>query len=262
MSASFERGFTDAERSATAVAKAASSLSSAARQMQKAAQQGDIGKLRRAVERLAQVAEAARQDVANARAAWPFSEEGEKEYLRTEYEQELFEEAAKAGLSLQRHDNSIIAFPSVLKISPSDLSVRVDRKRVAAVRPSYLARTLLERQKKSSKYPVERFMEALHSAYKMIAGKDGNGTVVLLNRVYQAFTLQPGSSSEYDKSDFTRDLFLLDRSGLTQTRSGARLALPASTGTKSGGTNVLTFVAPDGEVKSYYGLQFIEGAML
>jgi hypothetical protein len=81
--------------------------------------------------------------------------------------------------------------------------------------------------------------------------------VVLLADVYQAFTLQPGAQNEYSSADFARDIFLLDRSGLSTTRSGARLSLPASTGTRSA-RNTFTFVAPDGEVVTYYGLQFTE----
>jgi hypothetical protein len=98
----------------------------------------------------------------------------------------------------------------------------------------------------------------LYSAYKIIVGRTGIGTVVQLARVYDAFTLQPGAAAEYGKSDFARDIFMLDRSGVTRTRSGARFSLPASTGTRGGGSNVFTFVAPDGEVVSYYGLQFTE----
>jgi len=252
----FERGFADAERSATAVARAGSAIVAAAKQMQKAAQEGDINKLRKANERLAIAIDAAGQDAANAKTAWPFSEVQEREYLEDSYESELLEDAARVGLSIYSRDARLVAFPSILQILPSELSVRIDRKRITALRPSYLVQTLLANQTKRPRYPSERFVEALYSAYRILVGRNGIGSVTLLAQVYQAFTLQPGAAAEYDKSDFARDIFMLDRSGITQTRSGARLSLPASTGTRGGGSNILTFVAPDGELVRYYGLQF------
>lgn len=256
MTTTFEKAFAEAEQSAAAAAKAASAIVAAAKQMQKAAQEGDITRLRRAAERLASATDSARQDVANAKTAWPFSEAEEKEYLTDSYEGELLEEAAKAGLTIHSRDSRLLAFPSILQLLPGELAIRIDRKRVPTIRPSHLVRTLLANQTKRQRYPVEQFVEALYSAYRIIAGKGGLGSVVLLADVYQAFTLQPGSARDYDKSSFARDIFMLDRSGITTTRSGARLSLPASSGTRGGSRNVFTFVAPDGEVVSYYGLQF------
>ena len=257
MSMTFERGFAEAERSAVVAARAGGSIGAAAKQMQKAAQAGDLGKLRKASERLTTAADAARKDIANAKTAWPFTDQQEKEYLAESYEAELLEEAARAGLVIHARDARLVAFPSILQLLPPDLALRVDRKKVTALRPSHVVRTLLANQTKKARYPSERFLEALFDAYKLIVGPKGGG-VIRLAQVYQAFTLQPGSASEYDKSNFVRDIFMLDRSGVTRTRAGARLSLPASTGTRGGGSNVYTFVAPDGEVVKYYGLQFSE----
>jgi len=253
----FERGFAEVERSAIAAAKASGAIVAAAKQLQRAAQEGDINKLRRAAERLSTATDAARQDIANAKTAWPFTDQEEKAYLAESYQVELLEEAGRAGLTIHSRDARLVAFPSILQILPTDLAMRVDRKRVTAIRPSHLVRTLLANQTRKARYPSERFLEALHDAYKFIVGQKGGG-VILLSRVYQAFTLQPGAASEYDKSAFARDIFMLDRNGVTRTRGGARLSLPASTGTRGGGSNVYTFVAPDGEVVKYYGIQFTE----
>jgi hypothetical protein len=226
--------------------------------MQKAAAEGDIARLRRAAERLVSAMEVARQDVANAKTAWPFSEADEKEYLAESYEQELLEESTRAGLRIHSRDARLLVYPSILQILPSDLAVRVDRKKMTAIRPSHMVRTLLANQSRRSGYRPERFLEALYSAYRIIAGRQGLGTVIQLAQVYEAFTLQPGSALEYGKADFARDIFMLDRSGVNRTRSGARFALPASTGTRGGGSNVFTFVSPEGEVVRYYGVQFTE----
>ncbi len=258
MTSTFERGFADAERSAVAVARAGSAIATAAKQMQKAAQKGDIDQLRKVTDRLAIVVDAARQDAANAKAAWPFSEAQEREYLEEAYERELIDEAKRAGLTIQSRDARLIAFPSILQVLSTELSVRIDRKKVTTIRPSYLVRALLANQERKPRHPSERFLEALEKVYRILVGKTRVSRVVLLTQVYQAFTLLPGATAEYDKSEFARDIFLLDRSGLTQTRSGARLSLPASTGTRGGGRDVITFVAPDGEVVRYYGLQLTE----
>lgn len=259
MTMTFERGFADAERSAVGAAKAGGAVAAAAKQLQKAAQEGDITKLRRAAERLRGAAEAARQDVANAMTGWPLTEAEETEYLENSFEDELLAEAKQAGLVIHSRDSRLLAFPSILQVLPSELAVRVDRKKVTALRPSHLVRMLVANQTKRSRYPSERFLEALYGAYKLIVGNQGAGRVVRLTQVYQAFTLQPGSGSDYGKSDFARDVFMLDRSGVDKTRSGARVSLPAATGTRGGGSDIFTFVAPDGEVVKYYGLQFLDG---
>ena len=256
--ASFERAFEDAERSAVAAAKAASTIVNAAKQMQRAAQEGDITKLKRAADRLTSATDAARQDVANARTAWPFAEVEEKQYLTDSYEAELLEEAARAGLTVHSRDSRLLAFPSIVQVLPSELAVKVDRKKLGGIRPSHLVKVLLANQKKKARYPAERFLEALHNAYKLIAARGGSGNTILLADVYQAFTLQPGAAADYDRSDFARDVFMLDRSGVTTTRAGARVRLSAAPGLRGRATNVFTFVAPDGEVVSYYGLQFTE----
>jgi hypothetical protein len=255
----FEEAFAEAERSAAAAAKAASLIVSAAKQMQKAAQEGDIAKLRRTAERLSSVAETARQDVANAKTAWPFSEDEERAYLSSKYELELCDEADRSGLKMYSRDARLLAYPSVIRLLPNELAVRVDRKRLPALRPTHLVRFLLANQKKKSRYPVERFLEALYSTYKIIVSTSELGTPVKLARVYGALTLLPASAIEYSKSDFARDIFMIDQSGVDRTKSGARLSLPASTGAKGGGADLFTFVAPDGAVQTYYGIQFTEG---
>lgn len=258
MSDVFEQAFADAERSAVTAGKAGALIVSAARQMQKAAQQGDIGKLRRAAERLGLVSDAARQDVANARNAWPFTEGEERDYLANDYVKELQDEASRAGLKIYERDSNLLAFPSVVKLMPSELAVRIDKKRIPTIRPGYLVRLLLANQKKKPRQSADKFIECLYETYKIITAGDRAFPVVKLSQVYRMLTLLPGSKNDYTKSDFALDLFTLDRSGLGSTSSGAMISLPASTGTRGGGGDLFTFVAPDGEVKTYFGLRFTE----
>jgi hypothetical protein len=253
--ATFEQGFAEAERAAIALGKAAGAVVSAAKQIQKSAAEGDIARIRRMSERLTGLIDVTRQEAANARVAWPFTPEEEEAYLRSEYEQELLAAASTSGLQLQRRDENLVAFPSVVRIAPSERAVRVDRQRVVHLRPSRLVATLKANQIKKPRFASERFIETLFRAYRLLVGKDGTGTTIPLTAVHEALTLLPGSASDYDRGDFGRDLYLLDRSGIRTTRSGAVLSLPASTGTR-GARNTFSFVAPDGTLETYYGIRF------
>jgi hypothetical protein len=251
----FEEGFATTERSAESTVKAAAAVAGVAKQLQKAARQGDIAAIRRLSDRLATASEAARQEVSNARVAWPFTPDEEEAYLRADYEQELLDAAALAGLRIDRRDGALVSFPSIVRILPQARAVKIDRRKVAVLRPSTVVTVLKANQTKKPAFATERFLESLFRAYRLIVGDGRLGTVAPLATVYDALTLLPGAASDYGTSDFARDLYLLDRSGVSTTKSGARVSLPASTGTKTA-RGVITFVAPDGQVLTYYGIRF------
>lgn len=255
----FEEGFVVVERAAIAATKASGALVTAAKQMQKAALDGDITKIRKASERLAVAIDTARQEVANARSAWPFTPETEESYLRDEYERELLDMAEKEELQIRRLDERLVVYPSVIRILPAERAVKIDRNRVPTIRPSKLVAILKANQTKKPKFASERFLEALYRTYRFVTGKDGAGTTVSLHKIHEALTLQPGAATEYNRSDFGRDLFLLDRSELTQTKSGAKVSLSASTGAREArARKIFSFVAPNGETVTYYGIRFTE----
>ena len=79
-----------------------------------------------------------------------------------------------------------------------------------------------------------------------------------LARIYEIFTSLPGSSREYDKTEFARSLYFLESNGPSHTKSGARVTFPSSTGTRSA-SGTFPFVGPDGQVITYYGIQFSGG---
>ena len=88
--------------------------------------------------------------------------------------------------------------------------------------------------------------------------KGNPGTrVVPLERIYKLFTSLPGTRREYATTDFARDIYRLETSGQTTTRSGASVSFPASTGTRSA-KGLFTFVGPDGQDVQYYGVRFTE----
>ncbi|MFN0107171.1 MAG: hypothetical protein ACKV2U_34375 [Bryobacteraceae bacterium] len=252
----FEQGFAETERAASAAGKVTGALAGAVKQLARAASEGDLSKIRKASERLATIIESTRQEVLNARSAWPFSPEEEESYLRDFYAGELIDVAKAESFQIQRLDEGLVVFPSIVRILPSEGVVKINRKKVAAVRPSHLVKTLRDIQSRKPKGTPEAILEVLHRAYRLIVGTEYGKTVTLV-RIYDALTLLPGSTANYDQTDFVRDLFLLDRSGVTRTKSGATYSLPASTGTK-GAKATYSFVAPDGETVSYYGIRFSE----
>jgi hypothetical protein len=255
---SFEQGFADVEKAATAAERAAKSLAAAAKAIVRAAQVGDIGAIDRNAQKLNDAAQAAVQEAANAGSAWPFSAQDEERFLQDGYAIELLAAAENAGLKMQPRDGLLVSYPFIVRIMPADRAVRINKTRFTELRPSRLVAKLKADQNRKARAAVQPFLEALHSAYELVTAKHGEGASVPLTRMYRAFTMLPGSAADYSRDDFARDLFSLDRSGVTQTRSGARLSLPASTGTRSPGS-VFICVAPDGEVVTYYAIRFTEG---
>lgn len=261
---SFERAFDDTEKAADSILKAATELARLARRLQKEARNGNISAIKKACSSLDSSSGSLRQTVANAVATWPFKDEEEEKYLREHYAQELRDTAIKMGLNMREKDGVLISHPSIVQVLAVDRAVRVDRKKVATLRPSYLAGILQENQKRPPRFRPEAFLNALYERYSSSAKTqpptlDGRGPVVLLARIYEAFTSLPGSKREYSKIDFARDLYFLEDKGPLSTKSGARVSFPSSTGARKA-KDTFTFVSPDGQTITYYGIQFSGGA--
>ena len=260
----FEQGFAETEQSAAAAIKAAQALVRAARALEKAAKDGSIAKLRGAGERLAEVGAAASQEAANAANAWPFRAEDETDYLQNKYEHELIEAGQAAGLHIYRQDELLVAFPKIIRIQPTQRTVHADRKQLPTIRPSKLVTALKREQGRKSRFTSEQFLEALWQVYKLHVGKglpgigEGlSGALIKLDDVYKTFTSLPGTRRDYGRADFCRDLYLLNRSGLARTRSGAAFTFAGSTGTRQ--AQVLSFTGPDGATETYYAIVFTRG---
>ena len=166
--------------------------------------------------------------------SWPYGEGEEQQYLTDDYERELRMVAAEKGLDIYERDGRMIAHPSVVRVLPSSRAVRIDRKQVSTIRPSRLTDILLANQVKKPSFSASRFLESLHTVYAEITREEGvgriptdrQGRVVELERVYRLFTSLPGSAREYDRTDFTRDLYLLDRDGPRITSRGLQVSFP------------------------------------
>jgi hypothetical protein len=252
----FEQGFSELENAAGDLVRSTAALLAVAKQVQKAAVDGDIGRLRRQIERLEAGSTMLRREVSNVGAAWAFSPDAEEQHLRDGYRDELLSAAREQGLQLHERDQRLIAFPSIVRILPAERAVRIDRRKVASIRPARLVSLLKANQEKKPRFSPERFLEALYRAFQLLTEKKDVVKMARLVDIYEVFTLQPGGGSEYDKTDFARDLLLLERSGVRQTRSGAELRFAAATGTRGG--KVIRIADPEGHERTYYAIAFSE----
>ncbi len=264
--AGFEQAFGDVERTSDSALRSAAGLTRLVKAMQKAAREGNIARLKRTRGELDAALGVLREAVANAGSSWPFREDDEERYLEDHYAAELRATAEGMGLAMHERDGKLISSPSIVQILPGERAVRIDGRKAPALRPSHLARLLRENQRKRSRYSSDRFLESLHTAYSELIRDEssrrlvpGDGPVVPLARIYKLLTLLPGAGRVYGRTEFARDLYVLDFGGPERTRKGAAVSFPSSTGTRQSGSGLFTFVAPDGQEIRYYGIKFTEG---
>jgi hypothetical protein len=251
----FEDAFAEVERAAQAAVRASGRLAAAAKALAKAAREGDIRGIQKATEELSSETDTTRQEAANACTAWPFNSESEEQYLREGYAEELLGQADTSGLKMQRHNGTMVAYPLVIRVLPRDRAVTLNRKRVSGLRPSKLVAKLKAVQNRKPRGNPQAFLEALFFAYRLTAEGERAGTAVPLAEIFRILTLLPGA--DYSKEDFARDLLSLDHSGITVTKSGARVSLPASTGTRDS-RDTFMCVTPDGQLIPFYAIKFTQ----
>ncbi len=262
---SLEQAFSQTEAAATSLSTAARDMTRQAGRLQKAAKEGNITALKKTQTQLETAMQELQQAVTIAMSSWPFPEEDEEQYLKDGYIEELLRAAAEQDLKVHVRDGQLISHPSIMRVLPDERAVRIDRKKVSGIRPSSLVALLIQNQKKPARYKANTFLEALFKVYaeltkveakgRLVPGNSGR--VVLLSRIYSLFTSLPGGKREYSPTDFARDIFMLDQSGVTETRSGFAVSFPSSTGTRSS-RDVFSFVGPDGQDVKYYGVRFVQ----
>ena len=259
----FEQGFATVEASADQAEQAARRLAATARKLRKAAQEGTLSRIRGESAKLADALAAVAETVRDAATSWPFDESQEPDYLSARYADELRQAAADIGLHVSTRDEALVCSPSIIRLFPADRALKIDGKKRAAIRPSKLATDLhaiQQRMRPKSDAQQQRFLEALYKAFKVIRGKAYDpvlnaARVVPLADIYAVFTSLPGTSAQYTKTDFARDLYLLDSSAVAATRAGARVGFRDSVRRSSG---TFSFVDRNGNVIRYYGVQFTE----
>ena len=246
-----------AELALTAVAQLTATL----RRLRAAALVGNLRDLRTALGNVEHTAARAHDVSSTASASWQLDEEA---YLASpDFTAELLAAAREAGLQLFERDDRLYCYPVLVRVAPADRAVFVDRTRERRIRPSVLIEHLRDVQRRPPRFRPEAFLESLFRAYEYLVTRHGSnqldaGHAERLIEVYDLMTLMPGAGRDYSRQEFARDIYLLDRSGVTTTRRGYVVSFPASTGARSAGAS-LRVVTESGQEKVYYGLSFSPG---
>jgi hypothetical protein len=192
------------------------------------------------------------------RKEWDF--DAEPWFASGDYTRELLERAAAEGLTAFEADERILCYPTIVQVSPGDTSVLVDKKKERGVRPSAVVSVLRKLAEREPKSNPRAFIEALATAYDHVCAVKGarSGAPVKLIDVYAVLTIMPGAARDYTKPEFARDVYLLDQSGIVETKKGRTMSLPASAMTRSPGA-VLRTVTRSGQAKDYAGISFEGG---
>ncbi len=255
---SFESALSAAQSGAEVALKSAGSLTRELRKAKTAAASGQVREIRRALDAAAGVANELAEAVKEVRASFDLDEAA---YMASgEYAKELLAMAADRGVAMFEEDERLLCYPSIVRVVPGDSVVEIDRRRERRLRPSVLLGLLAAAQQRPPRFRADTFLESMVRGYQLVVARAGvkPDAVVRLTDVWSVLTLLPGQAKEYTRPEFARDLYLLDQSGIRQTRDGRMLRWHASSGTRSAG--VLTTVARTGQQQRYWGVSFSVGA--
>ncbi|MHB0981308.1 MAG: hypothetical protein ACYC5Q_14780 [Thermoleophilia bacterium] len=240
--------------------KSVSKLTSGLKAGQKAARVGDLNALHKAMAELEVHLQVARTETLGAARSWSLSEEEEVAYFADgDFTEEFVADAGASGLQVTVEDGTIVCYPSLVKVDAAKRCVLIDRKPYRGVRPSSLVAHLKSVQARPPRFKASQFLESLYAAWDharhLHASGRQPGTVVRVDHLYAALTIAVGSSKEYSKPEFGRDLYLLEQSGERTTRKGARVHFGRSTGTKTP-SGMITVVGEDGRRVDYTSIGF------
>jgi hypothetical protein len=256
-----EGALDEARKSAFEVVSQAGKLVAAGKKAAKAADIGDLKALRQVLANLVDIADQAGEAAVRAAGGWGFATEAdEEEYLGDgRYQKELLTAAKDAKVGLFPVEGVLACFPSLVRINAKDRAVAIDRKPFRFVRPSYLVAHLRAVQNKPGRFNPGALLESLHSAYELGLARKKGGKVASLMDLYKILTLLPTVKKDYSHQEFARDLYLLEESGVVETKSGARIRFHAATGTKSPG-QLMRIVDRNGKERLYSAVEFEGGA--
>jgi hypothetical protein len=255
---SFENALTKTEADVEATLKAANSAVSSLKKFRVAIQTGNIRELRKTIESAEQAIATLKQQFINTKEGWDFDAET---YIASKaFPEEILDMSKSLGLKIYEQDERLYCYPFLIRILPNELAVQIDKTKEKRLRPSTLVSHLKALQNKPVRFRPEMFLESLFLAYETLIksrGKDhvGRGIVITLLEIYRLLTLLPGQAKEYSRQEFARDVYLLDKSGVTKTKNDFVIRLPASTGTRST-TGTIRVITREGKDKRYYGISF------
>jgi hypothetical protein len=254
LEAALQQTNTDADTSLKAVAAVTKSL----KRFRQIVHDGNLREMKAALSAVEQTTQALQQQVAATVGGWDFDETSY--FASGAYTRELLETAARMQVTIFEQDEQLYCYPSLVRVLASERSILIDRTRERRLRPSIVVEHLRTLQERPPRFRPDAFLEALFGAYRVLVQRHGSGAlqrgpVERLVQVYELLTLLPGQSREYSRQEFARDIYLLDRSGVTSTRDSFVASFPASTGTRSA-SGVITAVTETGQERQYWGIAF------
>lgn len=245
------------ETDVAASLKAAQAVVKAIKKYANSLKVGNLKDLQPCINEIEKCELALRQQIANTKNGWNFDIDT---YMNTAFVNEVLATAEQKGVRIFERDERLYCYPVLVRVLPSEWSVQIDKAKEKKIRPGILVNKLKELQKKPPRFRPEAFLEALYTAYQKAILLKNRGlplsdTVIPLLEIYELFTLMPGQSREYSRQEFARDIYLLDRSGVMDTKEGCRVSFPASTGSKNP-SRTLNVINESGEEKRYYAIAF------
>jgi len=235
--------------------KAAAAVTKSLKRLRSVVHDGNLREMQASLAAVVQTMQALEEQVDETANGWDFEDAG---YLaRGAYIRELLETAARMNVPMFEQDDRLYCYPSLVQVLPAERMVLIDRTRERRLRPSTLVEHLRALHERPPRFKPEAFLETLFKAYRVLAPRQRD-SVERLAQVYELLTLLPGQSREYSRQEFARDLYLLDRSGITRTGSGYEVTFPSSTGTKSA-SGVITAITENGQARQYWGIAFTRG---
>ena len=257
-----EAALAQTEGDARATQRAAEAAAKAAKRIVAAAVTGEIAALAKALTDTEQASAALSMQLRNTRDGWSFDAKSYSE--AGGLADELRAAATGVGLEIYEQDGRLFCYPALLKILASEPAVEIDRKRFRSVRPSYVVNRLKVLRNRPQRFKPEQFLELLFRAYEWARRAEsgesrrlgGQGPVIELVSLFELLTLFPETAKDYGRAEFTRDLYLLDRSQVVETKNAMKVAFSAATSTKGAASKLLQIVGEDGGAQTYFGISF------
>jgi len=219
------------------------------KKLKSAAQSGDLREIGKSVTDIRELVAAANEQ--SGALSFEFDDTN---YFPEAFLQEVVTAAEARGLKVFAQDGKLYCYPLLVRVKGAERAVQIGKKSERGIRPSALAAKLFQLHSKPARFKPADFLGLIHRAYKHCAGKN-ESPVLTLVEIYDVLTLMPGTAKEYTRDDFARDLYLVDRSGVTTLNDGTECRFSASTGTRNT-ASTLVCIAEDGSEKRYYGISF------
>ncbi len=253
---SLEQSLAHTETDALETLSVAKDLLRPLRRLRWAAGAGNLTEIDRSIAAAQTALAALQRQLHETKKGWDF--DAQRYLTRGGYVREILATARKAGVKLVERDDRLSCYPALIRVSPDEKAVYINRKRERRIRPSVFVNLLKKQQDRPLSFRPDAFLAALYRAYsKTLAEKSDTSRdpapIIPLVDIHSLLTLLPDHAKEYSRQEFILDIYLLHRGGVDTTKHGARVSFPISRGVKG---KTLTVIDETGEERRYYGIRF------